>query len=86
LRKAHDGLKNDQVKRIKELEAENQRHRNAVSDLSLDKLILKDAASGTIQMPLVAVAAAALGWRVRTDLEGSLRITIAKAMETGGLR
>jgi hypothetical protein len=34
------------VKRIKELEAENLRLRKAVSDLTLDKLILKEAASG----------------------------------------
>jgi hypothetical protein len=40
------GLKGDQVKRLKELEAENTRLRRAVSDLTLEKLILKEAASG----------------------------------------
>ena len=40
------GLKTDQVKRMKELEAENARLRRAVADLTLDKLILKEAASG----------------------------------------
>ena len=40
------GLKTDQVKRMKDLELENQRLRKAVSDLTLDKLILKEAASG----------------------------------------
>lgn len=45
-RKEYGGLKTDQVKRIKELEAENLRLRKAVSDLTLDKLILKEAASG----------------------------------------
>jgi transposase-like protein len=40
------GLKMDQVKRMKELEAENARLRRAVADLTLDKLILKEAASG----------------------------------------
>lgn len=45
-RKEYGGLKTDQVKRIKELEAENQRLRKAVSDLTIDKLILKEAASG----------------------------------------
>lgn len=45
-RKEFGGLKTDQVKRIKELEAENLRLRKAVSDLTLDKLILKEAASG----------------------------------------
>jgi putative transposase len=34
------------VKRLKELEAENARLRRAVSDLTLEKLILKEAASG----------------------------------------
>lgn len=40
------GLKGDQVKRLKELEKENGRLRKAVSDLTLEKLILKEAASG----------------------------------------
>jgi putative transposase len=40
------GLKLDQVKRLKELERENARRRLAVSDLTLDKVILKEAASG----------------------------------------
>ncbi len=40
------GLKLDQVKRLKELERENARPRKAVSDLTLEKVILKEAASG----------------------------------------
>jgi hypothetical protein len=36
----------DQVKRLKELETENSRLRRAVSDLTLDKLILAEAAKG----------------------------------------
>ena len=40
------GLKGDQVKRLKDLEKENDRLRKAVSDLTLEKLILKEAASG----------------------------------------
>jgi putative transposase len=40
------GLKLDQVKRLKELERENARLRKAVSDLTLEKVILKEAASG----------------------------------------
>ncbi len=40
-------LKTDQVKRLKELEKENQRLRQAVSDLTLEKLILRVAASGS---------------------------------------
>ena len=45
-RSEYGGLKGDQVKRLKELEAENARLRKAVSDLTLEKLILKEAASG----------------------------------------
>ena len=45
-RREFGGLKTDQVKRMKELEAENARLRRAVADLALDKLILKEAASG----------------------------------------
>lgn len=45
-RSEYGGLKGDQVKRLNELEAENTRLRRAVSDLTLEKLILKEAASG----------------------------------------
>jgi putative transposase len=39
-------MKTEQLKRLKELEVENARLRRAVSDLTLDKLILKEAARG----------------------------------------
>lgn len=42
----YGGLKTDQVKRLKALEQENSRLRRAVSDLTLDKLILAEAAKG----------------------------------------
>ena len=45
-RKEFGGLKTDQVKRLKDLETENARLRKAIADLTLDKLILKEAASG----------------------------------------
>jgi hypothetical protein len=45
-RQEFGGLKGDQVKRLKDLEQENARLRKAVSDLTLEKLILKEAASG----------------------------------------
>jgi putative transposase len=45
-RREYGGLKGDQVKRLKDLEAENTRLRRAISDLTLEKLILKEAASG----------------------------------------
>ena len=43
-RQEFGGLKTEQVKRLKELETENSRLRKAVSDLTLDKLILQEAA------------------------------------------
>jgi putative transposase len=45
-RQEFGGLKVIQVKRLKELETENQRLRKAVADLTLDKLILQEAARG----------------------------------------
>ena len=45
-RQEYGGLKTDQVKRLKDLETENSRLRKAVSDLTLDKLILQEAAKG----------------------------------------
>ncbi len=45
-RKEYGGLKTDQVRRIKELEKENLQLRRAVSDLTLDKLILQEASRG----------------------------------------
>jgi putative transposase len=45
-RQEFGGLKTDQVKRLKELETENHRLRRVVSDLTLDKLILQEAARG----------------------------------------
>jgi transposase-like protein len=45
-RREFGGLQTDQVKRMKDLELENQRLRRAVSDLTLDKLILAEAARG----------------------------------------
>ena len=46
LRREFGGLKSDQVKRLKELEAENARLRKAVADLTLDKQILAETARG----------------------------------------
>src|ERR671913_581140 len=45
-RQEYGGLKSDQVRRVKELEIENQRLRKAIADLTLDKLILQEAARG----------------------------------------
>ena len=45
-RREYGGLKLDQAKRFKDLERENERLKKAVSELTLDKLILKEALEG----------------------------------------
>src|SRR5216684_3497726 len=45
-RKEYGGLKVDQARRLKELEQENAKLKRLVSELSLEKLVLKDIASG----------------------------------------
>jgi hypothetical protein len=45
-RRESGGLKGDQGRRLKELAEENARLRRAVSDPTLDKLILTEAATG----------------------------------------
>jgi len=45
-RKEYGGMNISQAKRLRELEKENARLRRAVSDLTLDKLILKEAVQG----------------------------------------
>jgi len=45
-RKQYGGMGVDQLKELKRLQKENDQLRKAVSDLTLDKLILKEAARG----------------------------------------
>lgn len=45
-RKEYGGMAKDQVRRLKDLEQENARLRRAISDLTLDKQILAEAARG----------------------------------------
>jgi putative transposase len=45
-RKEYGGLEIDQAKRMKELERENQRLKRVVADLSVEKQVLQDIASG----------------------------------------
>jgi transposase-like protein len=53
-RKEYGGLQTNQVKRIKDLEQENARLRKAVSDLTLDKLILQEASKGNLLTPFAS--------------------------------
>jgi putative transposase len=46
-RKEFGGLQTNQVRRIKDLEQENTRLRRAVSDLTIDKMILSEASKGS---------------------------------------
>ena len=45
-RKAYGGMGSDQVRELKQLQKENEQLRREVADLTLDKLILKEAAKG----------------------------------------
>ena len=47
-RKEYGGLELDQAKRMKDLERENIRLKRLVADLSLEKQVLKDVASGNL--------------------------------------
>ncbi|MGA1753777.1 MAG: IS3 family transposase [Pontimonas sp.] len=50
-RKQYGGMGTDQLKELKRLQRENERLRRAVSDLTLDKLILAEAAKGKLLSP-----------------------------------
>jgi putative transposase len=56
-RKEYGGMKTVQVKRLKELEKENTHLKKAVAELTVDKLILKEALEGNYQVPAGAGAA-----------------------------
>ena len=45
-RREYGGMKVSQARRLKELERENGRLKRAVADLTLDKLMLEEAAEG----------------------------------------
>lgn len=45
-RKEYGGMKTAQVKKLKDLEKENSRLKKAVAELTLDRMILKEALEG----------------------------------------
>ncbi len=47
-RKTHGGLRIDQAKRLRELEAQNARLKKAVAELTVGKIILKAVAEGKL--------------------------------------
>ncbi|MEM9912732.1 MAG: IS3 family transposase [Pseudomonadota bacterium] len=69
-KKKYGGMGTDQLKELKRLQKENERLRNAVSDLTLDKLILTEAAKGKLLSP--ARRRACID-RVRAELDISER-------------
>jgi putative transposase len=54
-RRLYGGLKVDQARRLKDLERENQRLKKSVSELTLDKLILKELRENTEPFPQASV-------------------------------
>ena len=84
-RQEYGGLKSDQVKRLKELETENARLRKAVSDLTLEKLILKEAASGNWQAPLAAASALSAPWR-RLGFPSGLHVAFSASIDRRSAR
>src|SRR5215212_8155882 len=77
-RREYGGLKSDQVKRMKELETENQRLRKAIADLTLDKLILQEAAWGNL-LPPRASARLCRAHPVRADRLRASRLPRARS-------
>ena len=53
-RKQYGGMGTDQLRELKRLQKENDRLRRAVSDLTLDKVILTEAARGRHLKPLAS--------------------------------
>ena len=70
-RSEDDGLKVDQAKWLKELERENARLKRAVAELTLEKLILKEAAEGNWSAPSVANSASTVSVPSRGSLNGA---------------
>jgi putative transposase len=61
-RQEYGGMSASQAKRLKELERENARLRKAVADLTLDKLILREAGRGNRPAPSAAGPRSAERW------------------------
>ena len=84
-RQEYGGLKGDQVKRLKELEAENARLRRAVSDLTLDKMTLPKLRGETSKPRASPCLCRSCGWRTRrvrtTGVPGSRPASIDAAQD-----
>ena len=83
-RSEYSGLKGNQVKRLKELEAENNRLRRAVSDLTIGKRILKEAAGETSKpraSPCLRGACGCQAWHLRAACLPSSRSASLHAVQ-----
>ena len=86
-RREFGGLKSDQVKRLKDLEAENARLRKAVADLTLDKQILAEAARGNFWAPRAgAPASSTCGGRCPSPSAAPARRSASTARRGAGRR
>ena len=88
-RRQYGGMSRDQLKRLKELEKENQRLRKAVSDLTLDKMILTEAARvwigselALLPFPLQASVVAAFSRQSRGPYRRRSRPRAASALRS----
>ena len=82
-RKEYGGLRTDQAKRLKDLEKENGRLRKAISDLTLDKLILKEALEGK-SCPEAGIASPARRRQCVDHLQAELGISERRACAVAG--
>jgi transposase-like protein len=79
-RKEYGGVAVEQAKRLKDLERENARLRRLVADLSLEKQVLKDVASGNLQ----ALSGAAGRWLASKRSMASRSVTPAASSASRG--
>jgi putative transposase len=82
-RSEYGGLKSDQVKRLRSLETENRPFRRAISDLRLEKLILKAAVSGNFRAWLTAGRMSITSWPSMAYRSGSLAASWASTAQPG---
>jgi putative transposase len=85
-RSEYGGLKSDQVKRLKSLETENRPLRQAISDLTLEKLILKAAVSGNFRAWLAAGRISMTSWPSMAYRSGLLARPVPAPLDPARLR
>ena len=84
-RKKYGGMGTEQLKELKRLQQENERLRRAVSDLTLDKLILTEAARGNFWAPLAAAGASTGCGKQLVCLSAALAAFSASIVQRNGV-